>query len=99
MPVWIGGCSRPALRRAARWDGWIMAAIDEQAKVWFGPDRLAEAVVYLGEHGAGSRLGSRAEPSGRIVEYCTSRRVNTPRGIQSGAYRPTTRGVTCPPSP
>lgn len=51
MPVWIGGWSRPALRRAARWDGWIMAAIDEGAKVWFGPDRLAEAVAYLVENG------------------------------------------------
>ena len=53
MPVWIGGWSRPALRRAARWDGWIMSAIDERQTVWFGPDRLAEAVGYLREQGAG----------------------------------------------
>ncbi len=55
VPVWVGGWSRPALRRAARWDGWLMAAIDEEQKVWFGPERLAESVAYLTEHADGPR--------------------------------------------
>jgi alkanesulfonate monooxygenase SsuD/methylene tetrahydromethanopterin reductase-like flavin-dependent oxidoreductase (luciferase family) len=52
IPVWIGGWSRPALRRAARWDGWVVSAIDENQVVQFGPDRIADAVTYLREHGA-----------------------------------------------
>jgi len=56
IPVWIGGWSRPAMRRAARWDGWIMSAIDENQAAWFGPDKLADAVGYLREHGAADRF-------------------------------------------
>jgi len=51
IPVWIGGWSRPALRRAARWDGWIVTTIDENQAVWFGPERVAEGVACLRDHG------------------------------------------------
>ena len=54
IPVWIGGWSRPALRRAARWDGWITSAIDETGAVLCPPDALAQSVAYLGEQGAGA---------------------------------------------
>jgi alkanesulfonate monooxygenase SsuD/methylene tetrahydromethanopterin reductase-like flavin-dependent oxidoreductase (luciferase family) len=52
VPVWVGGTSRPALRRAARWDGWIVPTIGEDLSMTFGPERLAEGIAYLHEQGA-----------------------------------------------
>lgn len=53
IPVWIGGWSRPALRRAARWDGWIAAVIDEEQAVRCPPEGIAGSVRYLRELGIG----------------------------------------------
>jgi alkanesulfonate monooxygenase SsuD/methylene tetrahydromethanopterin reductase-like flavin-dependent oxidoreductase (luciferase family) len=49
--VWIGGNSAPALRRAARWDGWIAnsVAIEEMTMT---PGELAHKVQAIGR-GAG----------------------------------------------
>jgi alkanesulfonate monooxygenase SsuD/methylene tetrahydromethanopterin reductase-like flavin-dependent oxidoreductase (luciferase family) len=47
IPVWIGGASRAALRRAARWDGWIMGTVDEQGKVTNPPEAIARDVRIL----------------------------------------------------
>jgi alkanesulfonate monooxygenase SsuD/methylene tetrahydromethanopterin reductase-like flavin-dependent oxidoreductase (luciferase family) len=50
-PIWIGGNSAPALRRASRWDGWIAnSAATEGMTVT--PDDLAAKVAATGR-GAG----------------------------------------------
>ncbi len=50
IPVWIGGDSKPAYRRAARWDGWVIGTIDEQQTITLTPEQVAERVAAIRAH-------------------------------------------------
>jgi alkanesulfonate monooxygenase SsuD/methylene tetrahydromethanopterin reductase-like flavin-dependent oxidoreductase (luciferase family) len=49
-PIWIGGNSSSALRRAARWDGWIPNSL-EPHRVTLRPQDLAEKIEAIGRTG------------------------------------------------
>ncbi len=50
IPIWIGGDSPAALRRAARRDGWIMGTVDENGKISQPPDQIARQAAYIRQH-------------------------------------------------
>jgi alkanesulfonate monooxygenase SsuD/methylene tetrahydromethanopterin reductase-like flavin-dependent oxidoreductase (luciferase family) len=49
IPLWIGGESRRALGRAARWDGWIVPTIDETGAIIKKPEEIARSVETIRE--------------------------------------------------
>jgi alkanesulfonate monooxygenase SsuD/methylene tetrahydromethanopterin reductase-like flavin-dependent oxidoreductase (luciferase family) len=60
-PIWVGGAKPGALRRAARWDGWIaVAAAEDYGALTLSPEDMAERVTMIGAER--SRLGRDAEP-------------------------------------
>ncbi len=48
VPVWIGGESRAALRRAARWDGWVVSGASQDGRTMSKrPEDIAKAVRVI----------------------------------------------------
>ena len=52
VPVWIGGEAKPALRRAARWDGWLASATNLDGSIGMSksPEKIGEMVEELRRH-------------------------------------------------
>jgi probable F420-dependent oxidoreductase len=50
VPIWIGGESPPALRRAARWDGWVIDVDDENGEITRSPDELIRQIAIIQSH-------------------------------------------------
>jgi hypothetical protein len=46
-PIWVGGNSAAALRRASRWDGWIANSVATEGMT-MTPDELAQKVKAIG---------------------------------------------------
>jgi hypothetical protein len=67
-PVWIGGNSGAALRRAARWDGWIANSV-ATGGMTMTPSELSEKVTQIGR-GAGFEVACNGYSSAQDRALC-----------------------------
>jgi alkanesulfonate monooxygenase SsuD/methylene tetrahydromethanopterin reductase-like flavin-dependent oxidoreductase (luciferase family) len=68
-PIWIGGNSGPALRRAARWDGWVANSLEPHAITMSAGD-LAQKVGAIGRgDGFDVAFNGYSEPGESVGEY------------------------------
>jgi alkanesulfonate monooxygenase SsuD/methylene tetrahydromethanopterin reductase-like flavin-dependent oxidoreductase (luciferase family) len=68
-PIWIGGKSGPALRRAARWDGWLPDSL-EPGQIAMTAEELAEKVEQIGrEDGFEVAFNGYSEPGDDVRAY------------------------------
>ncbi len=47
LPIWIGAESGNALRRAARWEGWVTYTVDTRGVVVSSPDKIAQTLATI----------------------------------------------------
>lgn len=47
IPIWIGGVSRPALRRAARWDGWVAYCVGPDGAMFRSAAEVGESIDVI----------------------------------------------------
>ena len=60
-PIWLGGMRPGALRRAARWDGWIAIAVaDDGSGINLSPEAFGQMVELV--RAERTKLGRAAEP-------------------------------------
>jgi probable F420-dependent oxidoreductase len=55
-PIWIGGESRAAIRRASRWDGWITTGAEQDGTMRLSADEMRQRAEQL--RSAGAPVGS-----------------------------------------
>ena len=79
MPIWIGATEGNALRRAARWDGWVIYTVDTTGEQVRGAPEVAATLATIRQH--------RAEMGRGMDDYEVVVMGSTQPGDSVAAYR------------